>query len=395
MGAVRSETLGGVSPLGLRISQLSLGRYAGAILGLVGVCVYLSLTQDVFLTWTNWQNIFRSNAIVLILALGMTFVVITAGIDLSVASMTVASGMIFGLVIQAGWSWVPAVLATVGVGTAMGLANGVLIGLARISFFVVTLGTLSIYASIALLSTFGETITLYDFAPFARSTTIANDNIGPIPIALLICAGLYLVGVFTLRYTAFGRAVYAVGSNTEAARLAGIRTPLVLVGVYTISGLTAGIAAVIATGRLGASAPQVDPTLMLTVVAAVLIGGTSYTGGEGGLLGSIIGVFFLGIVQNGLTLSSVSAFWQGTVSGAILIVAVGLGVLRDHGFTIRSLSRSRARRTGPSEQPELVASGVSDEQELGHVRAQLDRARERVRSLEHVLAELERREQGS
>jgi ribose transport system permease protein len=153
---------------------------------------------------------------------------------------------------------------------------------------------------------------------------------------------LYLAGGFVLRYTHFGRAVYAVGSNPEAARLAGINTTAVLVSVYLISGLCAGLAAVVQTGRLSASAPTGDPTLLLAVVAAVLIGGTAYSGGAGGLLGTLIGVLFLGVVQNGLALSGVSAFWQGTVSGLILIIAVGIGVLRERGIQLRS--RASARR---------------------------------------------------
>jgi ribose transport system permease protein len=392
-----SVDLGVRSDLRPSLRFLAPGRYAGVILGLIGVCVYLSLTQEVFLTWSNWQNIFRANAIVLILALGMTFVVITAGIDLSVASMTVAAGMVFGIVIQDGWSWLPAVLATVAIGLAMGLTNGVLIGIARISFFVVTLGTLSIYASVALLATFGETITLYDFKPFATSQELANDNVGPIPMVLIVCAVLYAVGAAVLRYTRFGRSVYAVGSNPEAARLSGIRVSFVLVAVYAISGLMAGMAGVVATGRLGAAAPQVDPTLMLTVVAAVLIGGTSYTGGEGGLFGTIIGVFFLGIVQNGLTLGSVSAFWQGTVSGLILIIAVGLGVLREHGVEVRRrvggavASRRPDEHRAPADVHASKATSATNAlaQESSRIRQQLTRARDRVRALEAELADVE------
>lgn len=374
---------------GWSMSRLGLGRFAGVITGLVAVCVYLTFTQDVFLTWDNWQNILRSNAVVLILALGMTFVVITAGIDLSVASMTVASGMIFGLSIQHGASWFVAVLATVGFGLALGLANGILIGIAKISFFVVTLGTLSIYASIALLTTAGETISLYDKPSFATSSALANSTVLGIPRALVMCAVLYAIGALVLRYTRFGRSVYAVGSNAEAARLAGVKVIAVLVAVYALSGLTAGLAAVVQTGRLAAAAPQVDPTLMLTVVAAVLIGGTAYTGGEGGLLGTVIGVFFLGVVQNGLTLSGVSSFWQGTVSGLILIVAVGLGVLREHGWSVRQRLRAPARAEA-SRDDEVAAVAAEPahvlDDDAARLRAELESARLRVADLEGAVA---------
>jgi ribose transport system permease protein len=279
------------------------------------------------------------------------------------------------------------VLATVGFGLALGLVNGILIGVARISFFVVTLGTLSIYASIALLMTSGDTISLYDKASYATSGSLANGNVFGIPRPLILCAVLYAIGAAVLRYTRFGRSVYAVGSNPEAARLAGVKVVLVLVSVYAISGLCAGIGAVVQTGRLAAAAPQVDPTLMLTVVAAVLIGGTAYTGGEGGLLGTVIGVLFLGVVQNGLTLSGVSSFWQGTVSGLILIAAVGLGVLREHGWSLRRrVAAAAAQDDEPDEPgvagPSAVARDVGDRQ----LRSELDTARQRVAELEAAIA---------
>jgi ribose transport system permease protein len=376
------------------VRRLGVGRYAGVVTGLLVFCVYLSLTQEVFLTWTNWQNIFRSNSVILILALGMTFVVITAGIDLSIASMTVAAGMIFGLAVDHGSSWIVAVAATLGFGVALGLANGVLIGIARISFFVVTLGTLSIYASIALLTTSGETIALYDKKSYETSSSLANGTQLGIPNSLILCAVLYIVGAFVLRYTRFGRAVYAVGSNPEAARLAGVKVVVILVAVYTISGLMAGTGAVVQTGRLAAAAPQIDPTLMLTVVAAVLIGGTAYTGGEGGLLGTVIGVFFLGVVQNGLTLSSVSPFWQGTVSGLILIVAVGLGVLRENGWSLRSRFARRVAAPASATPTAVVATNAHSSSMTTELQTELESARRRVADLEAALARVGDREGG-
>jgi ribose transport system permease protein len=325
------------------VGRFSLGRYTGVLIGLLAVCAYLWITEPVFMTWDNWQNIIRAQAVVAILAIGMTFVVLTGGIDLSVASMTAGAAMILGIAVEHGWAWEQAALAGIATGVVMGFVNGFLIGLTRIPFFVVTLGTLSIYQSFALLTTSGETISLFSFPKFLPLADHVNGNWVGLPTLLVVCGLLYLVGVFVLRYTRFGRSVYAVGSNPEAARLTGIEVTAVLVSVYTISGLLAGIAAVVQTGRLTASGPNVDPNLMLTVIAAVLIGGTAFTGGEGSLLGTIIGVMFLGVIQNGLSLSGVSTFWQGTVSGLILILAVGLGVLRDYGWKLRLL-RARAPR---------------------------------------------------
>jgi ribose transport system permease protein len=340
--------------LGL-LRRLTLGRYTGVVVGLVVICVYLAITEPVFLTWDNWQNIFRSQAVVFTLGIGMTFVVLTGGIDLSIASATTGAAMLLGIVITHGADWWLACLAGIALGIGFGLVNGLLIGIARIPFFVVTLGTLSIYQSVALLSTNGETISLFTYPNFSTVERLINGNTGPFPTVLLIGAALYLIAAFVLRLTSFGRAVYGVGSNAEAARLTGIRVSRILIAVYTISGLTAGLAAIVQTGRLTAAGPQTDPNLMLNVIAAVLIGGTAFTGGDGGLLGTVIGVLFLGIVQNGLQLSDVSTFWQGTVSGLILILAVGLGVLREYGWR-GGLRRLRLARAGSSAGTEARAT---------------------------------------
>jgi ribose transport system permease protein len=330
--------------LGRRVTR---GRYTGVLAGLLVVCIYLSLTEPIFLHWDNWQNIIRTESVVLTLGIGMTFVVLTGGIDLSIASATVASGMILGLAIQHGASWWLACLGCLGFGLLLGLVNGVGIGILKIPFFVFTLGTLSIYQSIALLTTNGATISLFLYPRFNPVERIANGTVGPFPTILLIGVGMYLIGSFVLHFTAFGRSIYAVGSNIEAARLTGVKVTLVLVSVYAISGLTAGLGAIVQTGRLTGAGPQVDPNLLLTVIAAVLIGGTAFTGGDGGLLGTAIGGLFLGVIQNGLQLSNVSTFWQGTVSGVILISAVGLGVLRHSNARMWLARRRRARPTDP------------------------------------------------
>ena len=319
-----------------------MARYAGVLVALVLVCLYLSLAQDVFLTWDNVSNIVKSNTVVFVLAIGATFVVISAGIDLSTASATAAAGMILGLALDAGWSIVLVLGATVLFGALLGLCNGFLITKLRISFLVVTLGTLSIYQSLALVVNDGQTITVFGKPGFSVLNGFVNDQIGPFPVLMVFDLVLLVVAGGVLRYTGFGRALFAVGSNPEAARLNGIDVGRILLGTYGIAGLTAGLAAIVQVGRLTGASPQADPTLLLTVVAAVLIGGTAYTGGEGGVLGTLIGVVFLGVVQNGLTLSDVSSFWHGTVSGAILIAAVGLGVRRRRGFPWRK-RRSRFR----------------------------------------------------
>lgn len=324
---VRSPSLG--ARLALALRRLSIGRVAGALIGLAGVAIYLALTDDLFLSWGNIMNLFRAQSVVFIIAIGMTFVILTGGLDLSVASTTGFAGMILGFAIQAGSGPIAAIALCALTGTFLGLLNGFLIGYARISFFVVTLGTLSIYASIILTTTGGSTISLFNYPEFAGIQRLANGDIGPFPIILVVILSLYLLAWFVLHRTAFGRAVYATGSNAEAARLNGLNVPLTLMLVYGVAGLMCGLGGVQQDGRLTAAVPIVDPNQMLVVIAAVLIGGMSLRGGEGGLLGTFVGVLFLGVIQNGLTLKGVSAFWQGTVTGLVLIIAAGLAVLRE------------------------------------------------------------------
>ena len=303
-------------------------RYAGVLAALALVCAFLAVTQDVFLTWDNLMNIVKANTVVLVLATGATFVVISAGIDLSAASAATAAGMVLGLTLQARWGVVAALAATILTGIGLGLLNGVMIAQLKISFLVVTLGTLSIYQSFALVVHDGQTVTVFGQPGFGALSDFVNDDVGPFPILLIFDVALVLLAGGVLRYTSFGRALYAVGSNPEAARLNGIDVARILLVTYAIAGFAAGLASVVQVGRLTGASPQADPTLLLTVIAAVLIGGTAFAGGEGGVVGTVVGVLFLGVLQNGLTLSDVSSFWQGTVTGTILIAAVGLGVLR-------------------------------------------------------------------
>lgn len=322
--------------------RIALGRYSGAALGFVAVFIFLAVTEPIFLTWDNWQNIIRTQSATLAIAAGMTVVVIAGGIDLSAGSIAAAAGIALGLTIEHGWSWPLAVGAALALGAVMGGLNGFLIGRARIPFFVVTLGTMSIYASEALLAANGETISLFDASNFQPIADLINGEIGPIPTVGVLVIALCVATAWLLRYTNFGRSVYAIGSNEEAAQLNGVRMVRVTIGVYLIGGLAAAIGGIMLTGRLTSASPVADPNLVLTVIAGVLIGGTAFTGGDGGIFGTVLGVAFLGVIQNGLQLSDISAFWQGTVSGLILIGAVGLGVLGQHERMARSMRRIRA-----------------------------------------------------
>lgn len=325
-------------------TRLGNSRYLGVLVGLAGLIAFLTLSQPTFFTLANWQEVARSQAIAWVLALGSTFVILTVGIDLSIASQVAMAGMVFGLTMREGYPVWLSIVLTVLAGLGMGWLNGVLIGFANISFFVVTLATMSIFQSAALLTTEGQTITLFAREEFTWVSETVNGSVGPIPRTFLLVVILYGLGTFVLKSTRYGRMVYAVGSNPDAARLAGIPTRLVFMSVYAISGLTCGIAALIGVGRLSAASPVADPGLTLSVVAAVLIGGVAFTGGDGSLFGTFLGVLFLGLIRNGISLIGISSFWQGLVSGLILLIAVGLGVLRDHQWVRRLSLRSRRRQ---------------------------------------------------
>ncbi|WP_180899830.1 ABC transporter permease [Martelella soudanensis] len=310
------------------LARIFQNRYAGALISLVIVGLFLTLTQPVFLTWPNLMNIVKSNSVVFVLALGATYVVISGGVDLSVASASAASAMIFGLTLLTGVSAPIAIVAALLFGAFLGAINGFAISYLKISFFVVTLGTLSMFQSFSLIINDGTSVSVFATAGFKPLNTFVNGSIGPFPIILVFDLALLLIAGGILRYTAFGRALYAIGSNQEAARLNGINVRRVVLAVFIIAGLMAALGSIVQVGRLTSASADVDPTLLMTVLAAVLIGGTAFTGGEGGVFGTMIGVLFLGVIQNGLTLSGVSSFWQGMVSGGILILAVWLGGLR-------------------------------------------------------------------
>ncbi|MFC8179312.1 ABC transporter permease [Rhodococcus sp. NPDC057297] len=322
-----------------RSPRLRFGDTGGVVVALVALIVVASITQPSFLTWSNLMNIVGANSVALMLAMGATFVIIAGGIDLSIVSMTAASGVVFGLLLQSGAPALVAVVGALAIGSALGILNGLLISRAGISFLVVTLGMASIAASLALLANGGSTVNVFDIPAFAAVNTFATGKIGAIPIIALFDLAMILAAAGVLTYTRFGRSVFAVGSNREAARLNGINVKNVTAAVYAIAGLSAGIACLISVGRLTGASPQIDPALLNGVLAAVLIGGTSFSGGKGGIWGTVLGVVFLGVVQNAMTVADISSFWRQAVNGALLILAVGLGVLRTKAVQNRLAAR--------------------------------------------------------
>lgn len=268
----------------------------------------------------NFVNILTFSSILMIVAIGETFVVIGRGADLSVGSMVGFSGAILAVLIIDGWPPLLAAVAAVMFSTAIGFAQGLLITKLKISFLIVTLGAFAILRSQVQVILQGQSKTVS--IPFLE--TLATGRIGIIPNLVLVALAAYLVATFVLRGTGYGRALYAVGASPEAARLAGIPTARVTTIAFVISAFAASIAGLLMVGSLGSAQTTAGSGMEMTALSAVLLGGTRFSGGFGSATRTLFGVLFLGILNSILYAAGVSSFWQGTASGLVLIAAVAL-----------------------------------------------------------------------
>lgn len=304
----------------------ALDTYAGVGGVLALLCVYLGITQDAFFTRANWINIFETNAVVLVVAVGLTFVLLNGGIDLSLGGLMALTAITMSELIGHGWATGLAIVAVIVMAGLLGLFNGLLIGKVGLSFLVVTLGTGYAFRGVAQVRSGGQTQSLFEVSLIKR---IHDGDLLGLPWLVWVSLTVLGLGILVLRYTGYGRMVYACGGNREAARLAGINVVGVAVSVFALAGLLAGLASVMDASRLTAASPTAATGIELTAAAAVLLGGTSFTGGRGTLLGTLLGVLFLGVLSNGITLAGISSFWYGIVSGAILVAAVLLDRIRN------------------------------------------------------------------
>jgi ribose transport system permease protein len=287
----------------------------------------LSAATDTFATRENLFNVTRNFAFIGLMALGQVVVIVTGGIDLSTGSVLGLAGIVTALVLEAGHSL--ALGAAAGVGTALlcGLVNGALIAYLRLSPFVVTLGMLSIGRSLALVVSRNRMV--HELGP-AEDSLVALGGGATLGIAnpVWILVVLAAMLAFALRMTAWGRHLYAVGGNETAARANGVRVERVKLGAYVLSGLSAGIAAVLTVGWLGAVTNALGQGYELRVIAASVMGGANLAGGEGGAFGGVIGAALLEVIRNGLLLAGVDPWWQGTFVGSFIILAVVIERLR-------------------------------------------------------------------
>jgi ribose/xylose/arabinose/galactoside ABC-type transport system permease subunit len=297
-------------------------RYVGVGGALVGLVIIFTSLHPFFLHGQNITNILTSNSDLMLVAVGMTFAMVGGGFDLSVGSVLAGTAVLLEGLLAVGVPQLLAmVIAVLCAGLFGALVNGFLIGYARLNFLVVTLGTMSAVQGIVYVATNGNTLTLSKWTMVTAIGHVSALGLG-VPIWFMI--GAVVVAGACLRFTRLGRAIYAVGGNREAARIAGIRVGLITMLTYGVSAMFAGMAGLLDAGRLAAAAPTTGASINLIAGAAVLLGGTSFSGGEGGVFGTILGVLLIGALQNGLGVVGVSDFWQGVVTGAVLIAAVGL-----------------------------------------------------------------------
>lgn len=293
-------------------------RQFGTLIGLIMLCIILWILTPHFLTISNLLNVTQQTAINAIIAVGMTFVIITAGIDLSVGSIMAFSGVVLASALNAGLPLPLAIFVGLGVGLLCGLVNGLLITYGNLPPFISTLGMMSVARGAALLYTQGRPIS--GFTGSFRFLAVGEILSVPVPVIIMIV--VYLIAHILLTRTKMGRYTYAIGGNEEAALLSGISVKLYKTIVYGLSGLLSGLAAIILTARLNSAQPIAGIMYELDAIAATVIGGTSLMGGEGRIVGTLIGALIMGVLRNGLNLLGVSSFIQQTVIGAVIIIAV-------------------------------------------------------------------------
>jgi ribose/xylose/arabinose/galactoside ABC-type transport system permease subunit len=304
----------------------SLVQRQGALAALILVCIFASvrygtfLDNGSFLTAQNLLNVVAQNSMVGLIALGMTFVILTGGIDLSVGSLLAVGGVIAATL--AGQNFVVTLIAAVGVTALLGFVNGLVIARVRIQPFIVTLAMMIAARGMALRMAHEKPIEIRSMS--AGFGWLWQGAIGPLPVPILILILAYVIGWLVLNHTRFGRHVYALGDNEEAARLMGLNVGRVTLGVYTLSGALAGLAGMILASRLSSGQPVAGVGFELDAIAAVVVGGTLLTGGQGGVGSTLVGVLLLGVLFNILNNEGdwIGSYWQGVLRGIFLLAVV-------------------------------------------------------------------------
>lgn len=299
-------------------------REIGIFVVLVVICILLAIIEPRFLLLSNITNVLRQMAVIAIISVGMTYVIITGGIDLSVGSTVAFTGCITALMLVEGYPIALCVLVGLLLGTLVGFVNGVLIVHVKLAPFIATLGTMGIARGLVLALTRG-----YPIQPFPKAFEyIGRGYLGIFPIPVIIMILVVIIGHILLSRTKIGRYIYYIGSNEKAARLSGLPVNATTIFVYTIAGFFSGLASVVLISRLTSAQSNMGSGFELDAIAAVVIGGTSLSGGEGSVLGSLIGAALMGIIKNALILLGVNVYWQSVVIGLVIVLAVSIDAFR-------------------------------------------------------------------
>lgn len=294
----------------------------GPLIGLLLITVLLAILTDSFLTVNNLMNLLRQISINALIAFGMTFVILTAGIDLSVGSMLALGSALTAGMLSSGVNPLLAVALGLLIGLVLGTFNGLIITKGKVAPFVATLATMTIFRGATLVYTDGRPVTGLSDSVFFE--TIGKGYLLWIPVPVIIMLFVFIVLHFILNNTVFGRNIYAVGGNEQVAILSGIKTDRVKILAYSLTGMLSVLAGIILTSRLNSAQPTAGTMFELDAIAAVVIGGTSLMGGRGRITGTLIGCLIIGVISNGLNLLNVSSFYQQIVKGAVILFAVML-----------------------------------------------------------------------
>jgi ribose/xylose/arabinose/galactoside ABC-type transport system permease subunit len=304
-------------------------REVGVLLVLLGMCAVLALLKPRFMEGGNLLDLARQFSMVGIMAVGMTMVIILGGIDLSVGSIVALAGCVATLAMHRHDISLPVAIGiSLAAGAAVGIVNGTLISVLRMAPFVITLGTMSMARSLAIVVTGAEQVTLKGTAAQAGFNAIAWEDTLGIPNPVWLMALCVLAGHVFLGYTRTGRHVYYIGANEEAARLSGLNVTLIKWGVYAVCGVLAGLAGIVQASRVATGQPSAGAGDELRVIAAVIIGGASFSGGVGTVIGALLGAAIMGVLRQGLVILGVETNWQQFVEGGVIIGAVALDMLR-------------------------------------------------------------------
>ena len=303
------------------MKKLNLSKFQ-SIIGLVVFSLIVSLINERFLTSGNILNVLRQTSINSIIAAGMSFVILTGGIDLSVGSTLALSGAVAATLFAMGVNPVFALLAALAVGAGIGFINGVAIAKGKLQPFIVTLATMTIFRGATMVFTDGKPIS----AGFEKNSEvlayIGNGYLFGIPFPIILMIVVFAIGFFILTQTTFGRYVYALGGNEDATKLSGVNTDRIKILVYTLSGFLAAVAGIIITARLSSAQPTAGSGYELDAIAAVVLGGTSLAGGVGSILGTVTGALIIGVLNNALNLMNVSSYYQLLAKGVVILIAV-------------------------------------------------------------------------